>query len=69
MKVRKLRSAIRKHERVMFLWYMQTGQIMCYYATKVQQMACFRFYKNLERHLQPNSIYMKEWEYLQREKP
>ena len=69
MKFKKVRSAIRRYERFAFYWYMSTGKFLEYYQCKEQYIALLRFRKNLKRHLQPNSIYMKEWEYLQRKKP
>ena len=69
MKFRRVKSAIRRYERFAFYWYMNTGQMLEYYQCKEQYIAYLRFRKNLKRHLQPNSIYMKEWKYLQGEKP
>jgi hypothetical protein len=69
MKFKRVKSTIRRYERFAFYWYMSTGQFLEYYQCKEQYIAFLRFRKNLKRHLQPNSIYMKEWEYLHREKP
>lgn len=69
MKFQRVKSTIRRYERFAFYWYMSTGQFLEYPQCKEQHIAFLRFRKNLKRHLQPNSIYMKEWEYLQREKP
>ena len=69
MKFQRVKSTIRRYERFAFYWYMSTGQFLEYPQCKEQYIAFLRFRKNLKRHLQPNSIYMKEWEYLQREKP
>lgn len=62
-------SKIRYQEWFFFIWYMETGQKPCYTLDKEQYIAKQRFYKNLNRHLQYNSIYMQRWRYLQGEKP
>ena len=69
MKFQRVKSTIRRYERFAFYWYTSTGQFLEYPQCKEQYIAFLRFRKNLKRHLQPNSINMKEWEYLQREKP
>lgn len=69
MKFQRVKSAIRRYERFAFYWYMSTGQFLEYYQSKVEYIAYLRFRKNLKRHLQPNSIYMKEWKYLQEREP
>ena len=68
MKIKKVRSAIRRYERFAFYWYMSTGQILEYYQCKQQYIAFLRFHKNLKRHLQPNSIYMKQYGNICKEK-
>jgi hypothetical protein len=72
MRFQRVKSTIRRYERIAFYWYMGTGQFLKCCQCKEQYIAYLRFRKNLKRHLQPNSIYMKEWEYIQqqqREKP
>lgn len=69
MKFQRVRSVIRGFERHAFYYYMSTGQFLEYYQCKEQYIAFLRLHKNLKRHLQPNSIYRKEWEYLESKKP